>query len=396
MLRLMQLTLIPLLIAMAIVAGSPHSVADDFVYDSPVLRVVFFTPSDIDPPPGVLERLEESVQYAQQFYGKWLKHWGYATKNPLPVKRDNDGALEILFVKGRHDDASGRYRQLGLEPEAVEAACGKYNIDPAGQVWWIFIYRGPERGGFRGGGNAKRGGTSTAIYHSDATGQLTGNELGSDAVPRNSKASIHELGHALGLPHIGPIESDKLGNSLMGPIVKAYKSRFPKEPRVYLTEASAAMLWKHPLFSGTQKDRELVPKLQFHDFKVRHDVQQDRFVATGKVVADCPAHSIVIANESSANRSDYWRKTFSGRITKDNIFQVEIDELNRSDGQLVIVGCFNNGAVVGKDGLGLQRGFVKQYNFNDDKFSFDEGWAARKSSKPRRGQRRPGPRPGRN
>lgn len=360
----------------------------DETSDRPVFRVVFFTPSDVEPPDGVRERLKISVDYAQHFYGKWMKHWGYASDNPLSVELDDKGTPKVLFVKGRFEEASGKYRQLGFEPEVVEAACDKYDIDPRGQVWWIFTYHGPERRGFRGGGNSKRGGTSTSVYDPAAVGKLEiGNELGGDDVPQNSKASIHELGHAFGLPHIGPLQNDQLGNSLMGPIVKAYRSRFPKETRVYLTKASAAMLWKHPLFTGTTKDRELTPKFEIVDFNVTHDKDNGRFIVVGKAVADYPSHSVVVANESSANRSDYWRKCFSTRIAKDNTFRIEIDELDRADGQLVIVCCFNNGAVVGKDGLGLQKGFTKQYQFNDNAFTFDDGWSARKATRPNRGPR---------
>lgn len=370
-------------------SGSMPLVADEAT-ERPVFRVVFFTPSDVDPPAGVKERLRDYVNYAQQFYGKWMNHWDYACDTPLAVERDADGFPKILFVKGRHEEASGRYRQLGFEPEVVEVACDKYDIDPQGQVWWIFTYRGPQRRGFRGGGNAKRGGTSTSIYDPAAQGKLAiANELGSEDVPTNSKASIHELGHAFGLPHIGPLQNDKLGNSLMGPVVRAYRSRFPGETRVYLTQASAAMLWKHPLFSGTTKDRDLTPEFDIQDFSVTHDADHSRFIVTGKVAAEYPAHSILIANESSANRSDYWRKCFVGRIAKDRTFRIEIDELDRVDGHLVIVCCFNNGAVVGKDGLGLQSGFAKRYDFIDGTFTFDDGWSVIKSTR-RRGQRRPG------
>jgi hypothetical protein len=383
-----------LLILLLIAVANPvRSIADDADQTAtrPVFRVVFFTPSDVEPPAGVKERLKDYVGYAQQFYGKWMNHWDYACEKPLRVERDGDGIPKILFVKGRHDEASGRYRQLGFEPEVIESACSKYEIDPQGQVWWIFTYRGPERRGFRGGGNSKRGGTSTSIYDPAAVGKLViAHELGSDGVPQNSKASIHELGHAFGLPHIGPLLNDKLGNSLMGPVVKAYRSRFPDEARVYLTEASAAMLWKHPLFSGTTKDRELTPKFDIEDFGVTYDKDNDRFVVSGEVAADYPAHSIVVANASSSNRSDYWRKCFAGRIAPDDTFRIEIDELDRADGQLFIVCCFDNGAVVGKNGVGLQSGFVKQYHFKDDVFKFDEGWSASKPTRQRRGPRRTG------
>lgn len=362
-------------------AMNPDADADS----APGFRIVFFTPSDVEPPDGVSLRLRESVEYAQQFYGKWMKHWGYASDSPLPVELDAHGAPKVLFVKGRFDEASGRYTKLGFEPEVVEAACEKYDIDPKGQVWWIFTYRGPERRGFRGGGNAKRGGISTAIYDPEAEGRLVVDvELASDDAPKNSKASIHELGHALGLPHLGPLQNDKLGNSLMGPVVKAYRSRFPQEQRVYLTKASAAMIWKHPLFSGSTKDRELTPKLEIADLDVAYDNADERMVVTGKVVSDHTAHSVVIANQSDATRSDYWRKCFVDRVKEDGSFEVVMDELDQSDGQLRIVACFNNGAVVGRDGLGLSSGFTKQYYFRDETYQIEEGWALPKQRQRRR------------
>ena len=366
-----------LLFIAALVTISPPSGFADEAKESPVLRVVFFTPSDVDPPQGVRERLKEHVDYAQFFYGKWMKHWGYESQQPLRVNQDKNGLPEVLFVRGRHAEASGRYRQLGFEGEVVESACRSFDIDPAGQVWWIFIYKGPERRGFRGGGNASRGGRSTSIFDPDAVGTLRiDDELGSDGIRMNSKASVHELGHALGLPHIGPLQNDKLGNSLMGPIVRAYRQHYPTESRVYLTKASAAMLWKHPLFSGTNEDRQIKPKLEIKDFKVTHDKERDTMVVRGKIVSDRAAHSVIVANESSSLRSDYWRQCFAERIVDDGTFEIAVNELDESDGQLRVVCCFNNGAVVGENGgLGLQAGFAKQYRFKNGVFTFEDGWA---------------------
>ena len=43
------------------------------------------------------------------------------------------------------------------------------------------------------------------------------------------------------------------------------------------------MLWKHPLFSGTTKDRDVTPKLELDDFEVVHDREKDRLLVSGKV-----------------------------------------------------------------------------------------------------------------
>jgi hypothetical protein len=193
------------------------------------------------------------------------------------------------------------------------------------------------------------------------------------------------------LPHIGPRSSRKLGNSLMGPVVRAYARHQPKEPRVYLSEASAAMLWKHPLFSGTEHDRDATPTLQLAGFTVRYDKDKARMTATGKIRSNMQAHSVVISNETKLTKSDYWRKCYVARVGKDNSFRVQIDELDSASGFLRIVCCFENGAVIGREtGRGLSTGFLKQYEFQHVGYSFRDGWAHKALGlrKPRRGRKR--------
>ena len=71
----------------------------------------------------------------------------------------------------------------------------------------------------------------------------------------NLKGCIREFGHALGHSHLGTKPSTQSGDTIMGPINRAFKAKAKLEnedPRVYLIEASAAMLEHHPIF---QKNR---------------------------------------------------------------------------------------------------------------------------------------------
>ncbi len=338
------------------------------------LQIVMFTPKDVELPDDYRERMREVTDYAEWFFEKWMAHWGYDCEKPLKISKDEQGYPILWRVAGKQSQSSGAYDKLGYAgTEVIPAAEKKYGIPSENQTWWIISYPGPSRRAYRGGGNFK-GGTSSANFIT-GTGSIIipgdDNLATGNALTFKLKAMIHELSHAFGLGHIGPREYDSLGNSLMGPTNNAYHKYYPEDDRVYLSEAAAAMLWKHPLFAGDFKQVNQIPEVTITDFQTSYNDSLDVLQVSGKLLSDFRAHSVVVANEAADDISGYWRKTYSARLSEDGSFICDITGPSKVSGNLFIAFCFNNGAISGTTGnFGLNKGFVKSYIFENNDFKF--------------------------
>src|SRR3954452_24822548 len=83
----------------------------------PTLRIVLFTPSDVEPPAGVQRRMTQIADYTERFFLRWMAHWKYEPANKTLFRRDGAGAAEVLFVKGDQPFSSGRYNGPGFQQE---------------------------------------------------------------------------------------------------------------------------------------------------------------------------------------------------------------------------------------------------------------------------------------
>ncbi len=333
----------------------------------PSIRIVFFTPADIKPPAGVQRRLTQIANAAERFVVAGMKRAGYAPAVEKIFQRKADGAVEVLFVVGDQPRSSGRYDKPNFADEVIKKATRQDQIAGRGNLWWIFIDLGdpPTRfNEYQGHGDSQHGGWAMVNYDTTA-GEIRPDQ--SLAVGFNQqftlKACVHELGHAFGLPHIGPNPGKGLGNSLMGPTTEAYgRLNLPNKDRVYLTDASAAMLWKHPVFSGTSRDRDIMPRVRLADDRAVFNKSKRKVTLTGKLVANYPAHSVVVLDDVEQKQGSYTSRSYVGRIKADGTFSVTIDEPLPSDGLYRIFFCFDNGIATGDGkGHGDQSAIVKPY-----------------------------------
>ncbi|MEW4451573.1 hypothetical protein AB1L30_02700 [Bremerella sp. JC817] len=353
-----------LLVASLVLVPTTWCLAEDSDPAHPKLNMVLYVPSDVDPPADIGKRFIQIAAYTEQYLVSEMTRAGYPPEVKQIFPRDEKGNFKFLFVKGEHKADSDRWEKGGVNMEIIEAAVKKYELPRSRHVWWIWMYLGdpPKRySNYRGAGNSIDGGWAICNY-TNIPGEID------PKVPLAAgfhfdftlKACIHELGHGFGLPHLGPMARDRRGNTLMGPQAKVYAKKVDDRKKdVYLCDASAAMLWKHPIFSGTHDQRGQKPQFKMKNLKGEFNRQGRYLELTGDIETDIPAHSVVVIEEGT---DGYFRKSFAGRVDEKGHFSVDVKELDHEKGDLRILFCFENGICTGDGkGFGDQSALTQPY-----------------------------------
>jgi len=132
------------------------------------------------------------------------------------------------------------------------------------------------------------------------------------------------------------------------------------------------MLWKHPIFSGTAKDRRVMPAVQLEQYQARYDRRTRQIEIRGRLVSDRKAHSAIVVDDMDTKPGEYWVRAYVGRVAPTGDFRVVIDEPVPCGGTYRIALCFDNGMVTG-DGrkLGLLGAIEKPYRYVRQTYRFE-------------------------
>jgi hypothetical protein len=337
------------------------------------VHVILFVPADVTPPVGYHQRVDQIVDYAETFFTRELKRWGHE-KPVMPFRRAAGGGVDVMVLRGKQKTAE--YKPVAIRAEVMDTLRAARKLDGPRQIWWIMVYAGdpPAKfAGFLGGFGPQIGGWAVCNF-STAPGRIDPKaELGSDFLERLMlKGMIHELGHGFGLPHIGPLQADGEGNTLMGPTHANFRRVVPKSPeRVYLSEAEAALLATHPAFRGVADEPGPLPKVEVQNLKYTPDPARKRIAVTGRVRAGERAVYALVADESDARPGEYWTKTYAAKVAADGTFEVIVSEPAPANGILKTWFAFESGAQTGDGKFRSREGGIPQaYTHSGGKWTF--------------------------
>ncbi len=285
------------------------------------VHLVYWTPADREPAPRYRERLTAVFEETQRFFAKEMERNGFGPRT-IQLMKEPDGFCRIHLVRGtekyaNYERKSGDkirrecvpvLRAAGLDPdkETIVIFCNMANWDPDKRT---MSQNSPY---YASGTN--RNGTAWQVDSPlldlallEARGpKLRDGEYGFISPGRYNSifigGVIHELGHALGLPHNEerPDQKESLGTALMGSGNRTYgEERRGEGKGTILTLGEAMRLASHPMFSGSVKGFETKSNAQLTDVKL--EAHGSTFTFSARVVADPPAYAIIGYTDPEGN-----------------------------------------------------------------------------------------------
>jgi hypothetical protein len=321
--------------------------------------VVYFTPSDRKPAKDWQARITRIVDATQQFYGSQLKHYALADQ-PMRVARDATNAIQMHLVTGSGKEADYPKSSGNRIREEALPVLNAAGVDVENSVLLIFCnlmnYDGQtitHHSPYYGGGTFTSGVAWQCdseildpLRLTDAT-PLRDGEYGRITIGKHNSifigGVIHELGHALSLPHCRERDDQKVrGTALMGSGNRTFGEELRGEGRgTFLTPAHALRLAAHPVFSAVTKGLNEQATSDCRDLQIF--ARQQSIVITGQIVANPPAHGLVAYFDPDGG-DDYDAQTAAAVPDEEGTFQIVGPKSTPGPrGELRLVVCHVNG-----------------------------------------------------
>ncbi|HBJ36685.1 MAG TPA: glycosyl hydrolase [Planctomycetaceae bacterium] len=331
--------------------------------------VVYFTPNDRPPAKDHTARIRRIVEAAAKFYQDELKRHGFDGRT-MKVLRNPKGEVQVMDVVGQFPDRQyGKpdgpkirdeiipvLRQAEIDPQksVLLMFCNLMDYDPDAST---ISHHSPYYGsGSHLAGNAWQCDSEILDPRrlTDST-KLRDGQYGDITIGKHNSiflgGVIHELGHALSLPHCRQREDEAVrGTALMGSGNRTYGEELRGEGRgTFLTQAHALRLAAHPAFNPrVPASSATVPRVDWGSMRV-FAMPNKRIRISGDITSDVSIHGVV-AYFDPAGGGDYDATTATAVPNESGHFELESCDLPiGSGGQVRIVTCHTNGATTTKE-----------------------------------------------
>ena len=333
--------------------------------------VIYFTPKDRPPAKNYATRIPRIVDEVASFYHKQLAKQGFHDRE-LNISRDEQKKVKIITVVGDANDADyGKQDGRRIREETMPFLRTE-GIDPDKSVLLIFCnmmdydadkatiaHHSPYYGGgsYLSGNAWQCDSEILDPLRLDDMTPIQDGEYGRITVGRHNSifigGVIHELGHALSLPHCRQRADEATdGTALMGSGNRTYAEERRHEGKgTFLTLAHALRLAAHPALNprspASLYDRA---NTKWHSLKVTSG-SESSIQIRGKIESNVPVHGLV-AYFDPEGRGDYDATTATAVPDDDGNFSLRSGKLrNSKSGEIRIACCHVNGATSMRKGL---------------------------------------------
>ena len=340
------------------------------------LRVVYWTPADREPAPQYRERLTRVMHFTQEFYATQMASYGLGRRS-VNLELEPDGLLKLRVVRGANPAASYRTesgQEIRRDCVALLKAEGLDADDETMVIFCNLATWDAEKRTMRQdspyyASGTHRNGTAWQVDSPlldpdllpEKTAMLSDGQYGHIPVGRYNSifvgGVVHELGHALGLPHCAesPDELATRGHALMGSGNRTMGEELRGEgPGTFLSLPHALKLLTHVQFSGSVKGMKEPAQVTWRDFAVRSG-EHGALVVSGAVQGRIPVYA-VLAYADPSGGGDYDSQVGVAVPDEQGAFSVVVQAPSTSkatSGELRLVACCVNGAATayaGSDG----------------------------------------------